>query len=186
MHTILIKKFSIESQQLISLISKWLAVLMLGIGLPVMAQDFRVGIVDTERVLRESAPAINAEKRIEKEFSTRDREIKALAKQIKDLQITLEKEGVTLSESERRNKERELANMNMNIQRTQREFNEDLNLRKHEELSIVLEIANKAIKAIAEDEKYDLILQEKVYHNPNIDITEKVLKHMASEKPAVP
>ena len=149
---------------------------------PVMAEDFRVGVVDTERILRESAPAVKAEKKIEKEFSTRDQEIKKITKQMKDLQALLEKEGVTMPEAERRNKERELANLNVNQQRLQREFSEDLNLRKNEELTVVLEQANKAIQAIAASEKYDLVLQEAVFRNPNIDITEKVLKYLAAEK----
>ena len=148
-----------------------------------VAADFRVGVVDTERILRESTYAVKAEKKIEKEFAPRDVEIKKLSKQMKDLQSLLEKEDVTLPEAERRNKERELANMNVNLQRMQREFSEDLNLRKNEELAVVLEQANKAIKAIADNEKYDLILQEAVYRNPNIDITEKVLKYLASDKP---
>ena len=176
----------IKAHRIRNQLMRLVSISLLVASLPAGAQDFRVGIVDTERVLRESAPALKAEKRIEQEFKTRDAEIKALAKQIKEIQTLLEKEGVTLSESERRNKERELANFNMNVQRTQREFNEDLNLRKHEELSIVLEIANKAIKAIAESEKFDLILQEKVYHNPKIDITGKVLEYMAIEKSAAP
>lgn len=176
-----IKKLSFGSSKLSSHVARWLAMLMLSVCLPVVAHDFRVGVVDTDRVLRESVPAIQAEKRIEREFSARDREIKVLAKQIRDLQSTLEKEEVTLSESDRRNKDRELTNLNMNMQRIQREFTEDLNQRKQEELSGVLAIANKAIKAIAEQEKYDLILQEKVYHNPNIDITAKVLKQMSTD-----
>lgn len=147
-----------------------------------MAEDFRVGVVDTERILRESTHAVKAEKKIEKEFGPRDQEIKKLAKQVKDLQSLLEKEDVTLPDAERRNKERELANLNVNLQRMQREFSEDLNLRKNEELAVVLDHANKAIKAIADNEKYDLILQEAVYRNPNIDITEKVLKYLANEK----
>ncbi|MDO8413581.1 MAG: OmpH family outer membrane protein [Gallionellaceae bacterium] len=147
-----------------------------------MAEDFRVGVVDTERILRESAPAVKAEKKIEKEFSTRDQEIKKITKQMKELQALLDKEGVTMPDAERRNKERELANLNVNQQRLQREFSEDLNLRKNEELTIVLEQANKAIQAIAEAEKYDLVLQEAVFRNPNIDITEKVLKYLAVEK----
>ncbi|MEQ1836625.1 MAG: OmpH family outer membrane protein [Candidatus Nitrotoga sp.] len=147
-----------------------------------MAADFRVGIVNTERILRESAPAVRAEKKIEKEFSGRDQEIKKVAKQVKDVQIFMEKEGLTLPDAEKRNKERELANLNMNLQRMQRGFSEDLNLRKNEEMSVVLEHANKAIQALAEKEKYDLILQEAVYRSPNIDITEKVLKYMANEK----
>ncbi|CAE6707324.1 OmpH family outer membrane protein [Candidatus Nitrotoga fabula] len=146
------------------------------------AADFRVGIVNTERVLRESAPAVKAEKRIEKEFSARDQEIKKMIKQGRDLQTFIEKEGLTVPEAEKRNKERELANLNMNLQRLQRSFSEDLNLRKNEEMAIILEHANKAIQTLAEKEKYDLILQEAVYRNPNIDITEKVLKYMANEK----
>lgn len=147
-----------------------------------LAGDFRVGVVDTERVLRESAPAIKAEKRIEKEFSVRDQEIKKLAKQVKDLQTLLDKEGGTLSDADHRNKERELTSMNVNLQRMQREFREDLNLRKNEELAVVLERANKAIQTIAEAEKYDLVLQEAVYRNPKIDITDKVIKYLANDK----
>lgn len=150
----------------------------------VMAQagDFKVGVVDTERVLRESVPAINAEKKIEKEFSVRDQEIKKLMKQAKELQAQLEKEGTSLSDADRRNKERELTAMNVDLQRMQREFREDLNLRKNEELAVVLERANKAIQAIAEEEKFDLILQEAVYRNPKIDITKKVIEKLASDK----
>jgi len=154
---------------------------LLGAG-AVQAADFKVGVVDTERVLRESSPAVKAEKKIEKEFSGRDQEIKKLMKQAKELQALLEKDSGTLSDADHRNKERELTSMNVNLQRMQREFREDLNLRKNEELAIVLEQANKAIQAIAETEKYDLILQEAVYRNPRIDITDKVIKHLAGEK----
>jgi outer membrane protein len=146
------------------------------------AADFKVGVVDTERVLRESAPAVKAEKKIEKEFSARDAEIKALTKQAKDLQALLEKDNSKLSDADHRNKERELTSMNVNLQRMQREFREDLNLRKNEELSVVLDKANKAIQQIAGAEKYDLILQEAVYRNPKIDITDKIIKFLASEK----
>lgn len=148
------------------------------------AADFRVGVVDTERVLRESVPALKAEKRIEKEFSGRDQEIKKLMKQVKELQGLLEKDAGTMTDVDHRSRERELTAMNVNLQRMQREFREDLNLRKNEELAIVLEQANKAIQTIAETEKYDLILQEAVYRNPKIDITDKVIKYLAVEKPA--
>ena len=147
------------------------------------AADFKVGVVDTERILRESVPAKKAEMKIEKEFSGRDQEIKKLMKQVKDLQALLEKDDKKLSDADRRNKERELTAMNVNLQRMQREFREDLNLRKNEELSIVLELANKAIQEIAEAEKYDLILQEAVYRNPKIDITDSVIRHFADDKP---
>lgn len=166
------------------MIIKAAAVCVLLISNVAMSGDFKVGVVDTERVLRESVPAVNAEKRITKEFSGRDLEIKALVKQAKDLQALLEKEGVTLSDVDQRNKERELTTMNADIQRLQREFREDLNLRKNEELAIVLERANKTIQVIAESEKFDLILQEAVYRNPKIDITDKVIQHLADDKAA--
>lgn len=172
-----------KQQKLGSWVIRIMQALLVTASFHAVAEDFKVGVVDTERILRESTYAVKAEKKIEKEFAPRDQEIKKLAKQMKDLQSVLEKEDVTLPEADRRNKERELANMNVNMQRMQREFSEDLNLRKNEELSVVLEQANKAIKAIADNEKYDLILQEAVYRNPNIDITEKVLKYLASDKP---
>ncbi len=148
-----------------------------------LAGDFKVGVVDTERVLRESVPAMKAEKKIEKEFSGRDQDIKKNMKQAKDLQLLLDKDSGGLSEADRRSKERELNALNVNLQRMQREFREDLSLRKNEELAVVLERANKAIQAIAESEKYDLILQEAVYRNPKIDITDKVIKSLAVDKP---
>ena len=147
-----------------------------------VAADFRIGVVDTERILRESAPALKAEKKIEKEFAVRDQEIKSISQQAKDIQTLLDKEGMTLPDAERRNKERELDNLNVNLQRLQREFREDLNLRKNEELVMVLGLANKAIQQIAESEKYDLVLQEAVYRNPKIDITDRVIKFLANEK----
>ena len=145
------------------------------------AEGFRIGVVDTERILRESEQAVRAEKKIEKEFAVRDQEIKKQIKQGKDLQAALEKEGSNMSDSVRRFKERELANLNLNLQTMQREFREDLNLRKNEELAVVLAHADKAIRAIAESEEYDVILQEAVYRNPKVDITDKVLKYLSNE-----
>lgn len=145
------------------------------------AAEYRIGIVDTERILRESEQAVRSEKKIEKEFAVRDQEIKKLIKQAKELQDSLEKDGSKISDSNRRIKERELANLNLQLQTQQREFREDLNLRKNEELAQILAKADKAIKAIAESEQYDVILQEAVYRNSKVDITDKVLKYLADE-----
>ncbi len=164
-------------------LSNILASLVLVIGVAsVFAGDFRVGYVDTERILRESAPAVKASQKVEKEFATRDQDIKKLTGQVRELQDFLEKKGAALPDTERRNKERELSNLSAELQREQREFREDLNLRKNEELAVVLDRANKVIQSIAESEKYDLVLQEAVYRNPKIDITEKVLKALAADK----
>ncbi len=159
-------------------LTKWCVFALLSGMTVAQAGDFKVGVVDTERILRESAPALTAENKIEKEFSGRDNDIKKLNKDARELQAELTKEDSKLSDTDRRNKERELAAMNADLQRMQREFREDLNLRKNEELAIVLEQANKAIQQIAESENYDLILQEAVYRNPKIDITDKVIKYL--------
>ena len=145
------------------------------------SSELKIGFVSTERLFREAAPAVRALKKLEKEFQPRDQELQKLAKQAKDLQTQLEKEGVTMAESDRRAKEADLARQQRDLQRLQREFREDLNLRKNEELAQVLERANKVIQEIAEKEKYDLILQEAVYRSPRIDITDKVLKALTDK-----
>jgi len=147
----------------------------------VAANEIKVGFVSTERIFKEAAPAQRALKKLEKEFAPRDQELQKLTKQAKDLQTSLEKDGVTMSESDRRAKEADLGRINRDLQRMQREFREDLNLRKNEELAQVLERANKVIQQIAEAEKFDLILQEAVYRSPRIDITDKVIKALADK-----
>lgn len=124
---------------------------------------------------------IKAQKKLEKEFASREQELQKVAKQARDLQSQLEKEGVTLPESDRRAKEQELNRVNRDLQRMQRELREDYNLRRNEEWSAVLERVNKVINTIAEQEKYDLILQDAVYVSKRVDITDKVLKALADK-----
>lgn len=144
--------------------------------------EYKMGFVNGERLFREAAPAKRAQQKIEKEFAARDAEIQKLSKQVRDMQALLEKDGVTMTEGDRRGKERDLANMSRDLQRMQREFREDLNLRKNEELTAVQERANKVIQQIAIDEKFDLIIQEPViYASPRIDITDRVVKALADK-----
>jgi outer membrane protein len=146
------------------------------------AGEYKIGFVNTERLFREATPAKRAQQKLEKEFAGRDADIQKLSKQVRDLQGSLERDGVTMAESDRRNKERDLANMSRDLQRLQREFREDLNLRRNEELAAVQERANKVIQQIAEAEKFDLILQDPVvYASPRIDITDKVIKALADK-----
>lgn len=163
----------------------WLAialVMSLAASQGVWAQvsDLRIGFVDTERILREAAPAVRAQKRLEKDFAPRDQELQRLASRAKDLQVSLEKEALTLSDTERNKREQELARLTQQFQRLQREFREDLNIRRNEEMATVLERVNVVIKRIAESDKLDLVFQEAVYRSPRIDITEKVLKALAA------
>lgn len=146
------------------------------------AQDMKIGFVDVERIRRESAPAERASKQLEKEFAPRAQELQRREAQIKTLQGQLEKDAMTMGESERRGKEQELSRMNVDFQRLQREYREDLNMRRNQELATLFERADRVIKQIADAEKYDLILQEAVFRSPRVDITERVLKALAEGK----
>ena len=146
------------------------------------AADYKIGFVNTERLFREAAPAKRAQQKLEKEFAARDAEIQKVSKQVRDLQTALEKDGNTMGETERRNKERDLGNLSRDLTRAQREFREDLNLRRNEELASVQERANRVILQIAEAEKFDLILQDPVvFASQKIDIPEKVVKALADK-----
>ena len=141
----------------------------------------KIGFVNTERVFRESAPAKQAQQKLEREFAARNAELAKIEKQGRDLQTELERDNVTMTETVRRNKERELADISRNFQRTQREIREDLNLRRNEELASVQERATRIINQIAEQEKFDLILQEAVFASGKIDITDKVIRALADK-----
>lgn len=146
------------------------------------AAELKIGFIDAERINKESAPAERASKQLEKEFAPRAQELQRRETQMKTLQAQLEKDALTMGESERRSKEQELGRLNLDFQRMQREYREDLNLRRNQELGALFERANRVIRQIAETEKYDIILQEAVYRNPKIDITDKVLKALAEGK----
>ncbi len=151
----------------------------MALALPLSAQaqqDLKVGFVSTERIFRDAAPAKAATAKLEQEFSKREKDLQELAAKLKSTAEKLDKDAPVLSDAERGKRQRELAEMDKDFQRRQREFREDLNQRRNEELAVVLERANKVIKQIADAEKYDIVFQEAVYFSPRIDITDKVLK----------
>jgi len=160
------------------------AVLLLGFAAlgAATAAELKIGFVDVERVSRESAPAERASKQLEKEFAPRQQELQRREAQIKGLQVQLEREAMTMGESDRRAKEQELARANVEFQRMQREFREDLTIRRNQEIQGLMERANRVIRKIAEAEKFDLIVQDAVYRDPRIDITDRVLKALAESK----
>jgi len=144
----------------------------------VQAQELKIGYVNSERVLRDAAPAKAAQAKLEGEFSKRERELADVASKLKAASDQLERDAPTLAESERSRRQRDLVEQDREFQRKRREFQEDLNQRKNEELTAVVERANKVIKQIFETEKYDLIVQEAVFAGPRVDITEKVIKSL--------
>jgi outer membrane protein len=146
------------------------------------AQDFKMGFVNTERIFREAASAKQAQAKLEQEFSRREKELMETGNTLKAASEKLEREAPTLSESQRNARQKQLVEQDRDFQRKRREFQEDLNARKNEEQQVVVERANRAVKQVAESEKYDVIFQEAVYVNPKHDITDKVIKALNAAK----
>lgn len=146
------------------------------------AQDFKAGFVNTDRIFREANSAKAAQVKLEQEFAKRERELVDLGNRLKTDSEKFERDAPTMSEAQRSAKQRQLIEQDRTFQTKRREFQEDLNARKNEELSQVLERANKVVMQVAEAEKYDVILQEAVYVNPKLDITDKVIKALNAGK----
>jgi outer membrane protein len=153
-------------------------VMTLAVAAPALAQDLKIGYVNSEKVLREAAPAKAAQAKLETEFGRREKDLADQGNRLKAAADKLEKDGPTLSEAERTRRQRELIDQDRDLQRKRREFQEDLNQRKNEELASIVERANRVIKQIFETEKYDMILQDQavVMVSGRVDITDKVIR----------
>ena len=147
---------------------------------PALAET-KIGFVNTEKLLREAPLSVAAQKKLEREFAARQQDLQKLAKQARELQAQLDKDGVTMSDTERKNKERELGNHSRELQRQEREFREDLNLRRNEELGQIQERARKTIQEIARAEKFDIIIEQAVFVDPKSDITDRVMKALGGK-----
>lgn len=152
------------------------------IAMSAQSADLKVGYVQVDKILQDAPQTAESGKKLEKEFSPRSQELDRMAKQIKDLETILDKEGLTLSESDRRTKERDAQNIKIEFQRKQRELREDINLRKNEELGSLQDRINKAVQSVSEAEGYDLVVYSGVaYASKKIDITDKVLKTLGKK-----
>jgi len=146
------------------------------------ADEFRIGFVNTDRIFREANTAKVAQAKLELEFSRREKELNEIGTSLKAASDKFDREAPTLPESQRVQRQKQLIDTDRDFQRKRREFQEDLNARKNEELQQVLDRANRVVKQVAEQEKYDVILQEAVYINPKHDITDKVIKALNAAK----
>ena len=146
------------------------------------AAELKVGYVQVDKILQDAPQTSESGKKLEREFSPRTQELERMQKQIKDDDSALDKDGLTMSETDRRNKERDVANLKLEFQRKQRELREDINLRKNEELSTLQDRINKAVTSVAETEGYDLVVYSGVaFASKKIDITDKVLKMLGKK-----
>ena len=164
------------------LLSRLLVAGLFAFSVNTNAAELKIGYVQVDKILQEAPQTAESGKKLEKEFSPRTQELERLQKQIKDIETSLDKDALTMSETDRKNKERDDANLKIDFQRKQRELREDVNLRKNEELGSLQDRINKAVTAVSEAEGYDLVVYGGVdYANKKIDITDKVLKSLGKK-----
>lgn len=147
-----------------------------------VAQGVKIGAVNVDAVVRDSAMAKSITAKLEQDFSKRENALKDQVKKLQDAAKKFEAEAPTLPESQRVTRQRALVEEDRELQRQQRAFNEDLALRKNEGYQQVIEKLNRVLKTLAEEEKYDLIIQEAAYVNPKIDITDRVIERLNASK----
>ena len=143
--------------------------------------ETRIGVLNLQRIFTESAPAKKANDKLTKEFAARTGDIEALMKKLQSLQMSMDKAGMTMSENDRRNKERELASLNAEFQRKRREYQEDYSLRNNEEMKSLQDQVLKVVKQVAETNKLDVVLSEVVWANSSVDISDQVIKALADK-----
>jgi len=147
------------------------------LGVTANAAELKIGYVQVDKLLQEAPQTAESGKKLEKEFSPRSQELDRLQKQIRDLEAALDKDRLTATDADRRNRERDASNLKLEFQRKQRELREDINLRKNEELAVLQDRINKAVTSVAETDNFDLVVYGGVaYASKKIDITDKVLK----------
>ena len=147
-----------------------------------VAQEIKIGYVNSERVLREANLAKTAQLKLEAEFGKREKDLKDQESKLRGAAEKLEKDAPTLAEAERNRRQRDLVEADRDMQRKRREWQEDLTQRRNEELGAVVERANRVIKQIFEAEKYDLILQDALNVSTRVDITKKVIDTLNAQK----
>ena len=144
--------------------------------------ELKVGFVQVDKILQEAPQTIESNKKLEKEFSSRTDKLKTDIKSLKEKEAAFSKDVLTMKESERATREKGLAQFRVDIQRTERELKEDINIRRNEELGGLQEQINKAVTSVSKAEGFDLVLYNGVaYASEKIDITDKILKSLGKK-----
>jgi outer membrane protein len=148
----------------------------------VQAAEIKIAFVNSSTLLEQAPQADIAKKKLEKEFAPREKEIRDAQQAAQTLETKLNRDGVTMSDSDRSKQEQELNRQLRDLQRMQSNFRDDLNLRKNEELGKLQRVVLSAIKDVAKSSGYDLVLAEGVvYAAPQVDITNEVLAKLQQD-----
>ena len=148
-----------------------------GLGVRVCrADEYKIGVINTDRILREAAPAKEAAKKLEQEFKARDADVTKREQELRDLASRLDRDRATLSEADRSARQRDIESRTREIERLRRQLAEDLKTRQFDEMSKIKERLDVVLTKMAKDQGYDLILQDGLYVGRSVDITDTVIK----------
>ncbi len=149
------------------------------------AQGTRVAVVNFAKVLEDAPQAVEANKRLEKEFEPRNRALVNMQKKLRKMEERVQREGVTMSDAQLRKLENDVRNLKRDIRRTQEDYRDDLNIRRNDELRKLQKRVYDAIVELAKKEKYDVVVGDGViYAADSADITDQVLKLLSAEAKA--
>lgn len=139
------------------------------------AAELKIAYIEMAQVMQ-SQQAQDIGKKLQTEFSSRATQLDQLKKTINDKRTALDKDSKKLSEADLRDKTKQISDLTIDFERKQRELNEDVNIRKNEEMGKFQQQLNKAVNAIAQTDGYDLIVYNSVaYASKKINITDKVI-----------
>ena len=155
-----------------------LACLVAVFSLMTQAQEFRIGYVNTERILNESNTSKAATSKLERAFSKREKELKEFGIALKTATENFDRDGLTMPLDLQRVAKRKLEDQERDFQRRRQEFQEDVAARKNDEMQLINAKAVKVIGQIAKAEKYNMILQDVMYVDAEHDITDIVIRAM--------
>ena len=146
------------------------------------AEELKIGIVDVNKILKDAPQTLSANKKLEKEFSSRTEKLKAKIATLQADEKKYQKESLTMSDVERDKTEKSLQQRRIDIQRNERELREDMDLRRREEIGDLQEKINLTIDKIAADEKYDLILYNGIaFASSKVDMTDQIIKALGGD-----
>lgn len=151
--------------------------------IPALAEDYKIGVVNAPKILEQSPQADAARKKLEKEFATRDRDLVAAQKALKEAEDRFAKDGAIMSEAERSRLERDIINKRRDLKRSTTEFQEDVNFRRNEEMGKIQQQIAEAIVALAEEQKFDIVMGTGVvYASKKVDVTDAVIARLKKKK----
>ncbi|MFZ2313332.1 MAG: OmpH family outer membrane protein [Methylobacter sp.] len=144
--------------------------------------DLKIGFVNIPAVLEKAPQAEKAKKRLEQEFSPRDKQLVAQQKEIENMAAKISKDAAVMGKSEKAKLEDDILNKKRDAKRAQQQFSEDFNARRGEELGKLQNKIVEVIRGIAKDQGLDLVLTDGViYASEQIDITAQVQQKLAAQ-----